>query len=101
MSNTPSEDDQFLQLYQSSEFRQFNRKKFKLIIVLLFINFIFFFSLPFFNNFFPELMKYKIYGAFNVGLLLVILQYPLSTVIVWIYARRIKKYDAYFSSIKL
>jgi uncharacterized membrane protein (DUF485 family) len=101
MINSPEHDDKFLSLYQSEKFRQFSSKKLSLILLLLFINLCFFFSLPFLTYFFPELMKHKLYGAFNVGLLLVILQYPLCSVIIWIYTRRIKPYDDYFSSVKL
>lgn len=80
-------------IYYSSEFNTHIRHKGRMILLLLILTFLFFFSLPFLNLYFPDLMKYKISGSFNVGLLLVILQYPLGAIVAWCYARKAKDYD--------
>lgn len=80
-------------LFSSQELKSHIKKKGLIIAQLLIITFIFFFSLPLLNSFFPTLMKYQISGSFNLGLLWVILQYPLGAAVAWYYAKKMVRYD--------
>ncbi|MFK3708692.1 DUF485 domain-containing protein [Klebsiella sp. NPDC088457] len=83
----------FYACYTQDAFRGKTRKKQKIIFSLLVLSLFFFFSIPFLNNCFPNVMAYKIGGAFNVGLLWAILQYPIGGMIAWCYASKMKYFD--------
>lgn len=81
------------EIYSSGEFKLHVRKKGLIITFLVLITFIFFFSLPLLNSLLPAVMKYQIVGSFNIGLLWVILQYPLGAAVAWCYAKKMGRYD--------
>ncbi len=81
------------EIYSSGEFKLHVRKKSLIIIFLVLITFIFFFSLPLLNSLLPAVMRYQIVGSFNIGLLWVILQYPLGAAVAWCYAKKMGRYD--------
>lgn len=81
------------EIYSSGEFKLHVRKKGLIIIFLVLITFIFFFSLPLLNSLLPAVMRYQIVGSFNIGLLWVILQYPLGAAVAWCYAKKMGRYD--------
>ncbi|WP_226569730.1 DUF485 domain-containing protein [Mangrovibacter yixingensis] len=80
-------------LYSSAEFKSYKNNKGFTVFTLMILTFIFFFSLPLLNSLFPDVMKYQIAGSFNIGLLWVILQYPLGAAIAWGYAKKMMHYD--------
>lgn len=80
-------------IYSSQEFKLHVRNKGWVITFLVLITFIFFFSLPLLNSLLPAVMKYQIVGSFNIGLLWVILQYPLGAAVAWCYAKKMGRYD--------
>lgn len=80
-------------IFASGEFKTHVRNKGVIITLLVIVTFIFFFSLPLLNSLFPAVMKYQIAGSFNIGLLWVILQYPLGAAVAWCYAKKMGRYD--------
>ncbi|MCG8156380.1 DUF485 domain-containing protein [Brenneria goodwinii] len=81
------------EIYQHKNYKEMVIKKQSAIIKLLIISLIFFFSIPFMNSFFPDLMKVKIAGAVNIGLVWAILQYPLGGLIACRYAVKMRHFD--------
>ncbi|BCQ42436.1 hypothetical protein ERHA54_50390 (plasmid) [Erwinia rhapontici] len=81
------------EIYSSGDFKLHVRKKGLIITNLVLITFVFFFSLPLLNSLLPSVMKYQIVGSFNIGLLWVILQYPLGAAVAWCYAKKMGRYD--------
>lgn len=93
MQTKKTESIDYDTIYHSSSFKKMTKKRAAITAILLGATFISFFSLPFLNYFFPALMKYRLSGAFNVGLALAILQYPIMGVIAWIYAGQMQKME--------
>lgn len=95
MKNTIDKSQSTIELiYDLKEFGIHIKRKGAIIVILLIVTFLFFFSLPLLNSFFPDLMKYQLAGSFNVGLLWVILQYPIGAIVAWIYARKMMDFDS-------
>jgi uncharacterized membrane protein (DUF485 family) len=94
MNNEIATSEQSInKIYSSGEFKSHVRNKGWIITFLVLVTFIFFFSLPLLNTLFPAVMKYQIAGSFNIGLLWVILQYPLGAAVAWCYAKKMGRYD--------
>ncbi|CAK9885881.1 MAG: hypothetical protein XXXJIFNMEKO3_02298 [Candidatus Erwinia impunctatus] len=93
MQTKKTESIDYDAIYHSSSFKTKTKKRATMTIVLLECAFISFFSFPFLNNVFPEVMKYRLAGAFNVGLAWAILQYPVMGLVAWIYAHQMQKLE--------
>lgn len=64
-------------IYNSKQYRQYSRHKLIVIWTLIGITLAFYFSVPVLNFLAPGMMNYRITGSVNVGLIWVIMQYPL------------------------
>lgn len=88
-----SSDTSINKIFSSNEFKSHMRGKGLIITLLVIVTFIFFFSLPLLNSLLPAVMKYQVVGSVNIGLLWVILQYPLGAAVAWCYTKKMRCFD--------
>ncbi|ARU94020.1 DUF485 domain-containing protein [Tatumella citrea] len=80
-------------IYNSKQYRQYSRHKLIVIWTLIGITLAFYFSVPVLNFLAPGMMNYRITGSVNVGLIWVIMQYPLGGLIACYYVKKMRQLD--------
>jgi len=81
-------------LYASTEFSALVKRRKRIIITLMGISMALFFSIPLIAHYAAWIFKLQIFGVINLGLLYLMFQYVMGSVIAWQYARRLKTIDA-------
>jgi len=81
-------------LYASAEFSDLVKHRKRIIITLMGISMALFFSIPLIAHYAAWLFKLQIFGVINLGLVYLMFQYVMGSVIAWQYARRLKTIDA-------
>jgi len=81
-------------LYASTEFSALVKRRKRIIIALLGISMALFFSIPLIAHYAAWMFKLQILGVINLGLVYLMLQYVMGSVIAWQYAKRLKTIDA-------
>ena len=80
-------------IYNSKQYRQYSRHKLIVIWTLIGITLEFYFSVTVLNFLAQGMMNYRITGSVNVGLIWVIMQYPLGGLIACYYVKKMRQLD--------
>ncbi len=80
-------------IYNSRQYRQYSGYKLKVIWTLIGISLTCYFSVPVLNFLAPGVMNYQITGSVNIGLIWVIMQYPLGGLIACYYVKKMRQLD--------
>jgi uncharacterized membrane protein (DUF485 family) len=88
------------QIAHSDEFRDLVRIKARFIIPATIFFITYYFALPILVGYFPQLMERKVVGSINLAYLFALSQFFMAWIIMWLYVRHARKFDAMEEEIK-
>jgi uncharacterized membrane protein (DUF485 family) len=97
----PSASHTWKQIADGDDFRRLVRAKARFIIPATVFFIVYYFALPVLVGYFPQVMERKVIGSVNLAYLFALSQFFMAWIIMWLYVRQARRFDAMEEEIKL
>jgi uncharacterized membrane protein (DUF485 family) len=90
----PSPTNRWRAIANTADFQRLTRAKARFIIPACVFFVVYYFALPVLVGYFPAVTERKVLGAINLAYLFALSQFFMAWVIMWLYVRQARRWDA-------